>query len=212
MGLFFFFFLLLSWMNAGWGRPSKPSQGNGCIGGIAGAAACECNCSALEQRSTWFCLCLVGILACVRVFASVLSEALCICLLHVLRRSKRRRGGGAGAWFVHALTWWPRVRRGADGGETLFIMPDQAGHSTDIWAESLFGESKHPGASDFFFCRMIYSALRFVSKKWRITGKWEAGSWRRLFFLSFFFIPDFFRRPSGQHICTVSLLHKHVLD
>lgn len=148
----------------------------------------ECNCCALanEQMSAWFCL---GILACVSVFASVLSEALCICLFHMLWRVKEKKRCCLICACFDMMT---------QGQERSRCRRDPVHHARPGQLQQSYLGRKVCLANlnipepfiSFVAYRMVYSTLFAYPSK--MMHRWEMG-------IRLTFFPAF-SRPSGQHI------------
>lgn len=118
------------------------------------------------------------------MFASVLSEALCIGLFLLAHEAKRK----SLLLWLSARFWHDDPGSRDEPVEKRPSSSCQSWQQSCLWQHVCFGQSKHLGtfsSSSFFSLdyRMIYSALLFCAsqQKWRITWKWEAGSCKNSF-------------------------------
>lgn len=125
---------------------------------------------------------------------------LCVSACFICSGGERRTS--AVAWFVHTLTWWPRVRRGCRRDPVHHARPGQLQQSYLGLKVCLVNLSNPEPVISFVTYRMVYSTLLFlrIPAKWRILGKLESTPRPPFTPALFFFEFPVFSRPSVQHI------------
>lgn len=125
---------------------------------------------------------------------------LCVSACFICSGGERRTS--AVAWFVHTLTWWPRVRRGCRRDPVHHARPGQLQQSYLGLNVCLVNLNNPEPVISFAAYRMVYSTLLFfffflhTPAKWRIIGKWESAPPHH----PCPFLFPAFSRPSVQHI------------
>lgn len=98
---------------------------------------------------------------------------LCVSACFICSGGERRTS--AVAWFVHTLTWWPRVRRGCRRDPVRHARPGQLQQSYLGLKVCLVNLSNPEPVISFVTYRMVYSRSPFFAYPSKMTHLGEIG-------------------------------------